>query len=194
MKDQVKLHYDEVLYESLRQLRQAKAKQEQVPAYVVFSDRALQEMAVYYPQNQQEFIKINGVGPIKWIKYGEEFLECICSHQSTKAMPKAEENKTRSSKEESIDLYQQGFSLEQIIQTRQLAKSTILTHLVESIQEGISLDISRLVPLPKQEAIQQAIAKAGFERLAPIKEILTDDHTYDDIRLVAAFYRQTQLL
>ena len=48
----------------------------------------------------------------------------------------------RSSLDETVALYQQGNSLEQIMQIRQLAKSTILTHLAEAIQQGIDLDLA----------------------------------------------------
>jgi len=183
-KEKVTLHYDEVLYETLRQLRQKKAKQEQVPAYVVFSDRALQEMALYYPQNQQEFIKINGVGPIKWIKYGEEFLQAIKAQLPLK-------NIKKSSKDETVELYQQHPSIEAIMQQRQLARSTIMTHLVEAIQEGVSLDISPLVSTSKQQVIEQLIAQLGCERIQPLKEQLSEDYTYDDLRLVVAFHRRS---
>ena len=69
--------YDEGLFEELRKLRLEIARSEKVPPYVVFSDRALQEMAIHFPQSENEFLKINGVGPIKWIKYGQKFLEAI---------------------------------------------------------------------------------------------------------------------
>lgn len=81
-KSPLALHYDEALFQTLRQLRLETARQENVPPYVVFSDRALQEMAVSFPQTKEEFGRINGVGPIKWIKYGEKFLELIRSHQT----------------------------------------------------------------------------------------------------------------
>lgn len=69
--------FDSSLFEKLRQLRTEMAQTERVPPYVVFSDRALQEMASYYPRTEEEFKKINGVGPIKWVKYGDAFLQCI---------------------------------------------------------------------------------------------------------------------
>jgi ATP-dependent DNA helicase RecQ len=78
------LNYDEKLFEILRQLRLQIARQEEIPPFVVFSDRALQEMALFYPQTQSDFVKINGVGPIKWLKYGEKFLEAITCHVSQK--------------------------------------------------------------------------------------------------------------
>ena len=71
------INFDAKVFEALRQLRTEIAKDEKVPPYVVFSDRALQEMAAYLPRTQDEFGRINGVGPIKWLKYGEQFLACI---------------------------------------------------------------------------------------------------------------------
>ena len=71
------LQYDEKLFEELRKLRLEIARADQVPPYVVFSDRALQEMAAHFPRSEKEFLRINGVGPIKWVKYGEKFLAAI---------------------------------------------------------------------------------------------------------------------
>lgn len=71
------LYYDKVLFEKLRNLRQECARSEKVPPFVIFSDRSLQEMALYFPQTEGEFSRINGVGPIKWLKYGEKFLHLI---------------------------------------------------------------------------------------------------------------------
>jgi ATP-dependent DNA helicase RecQ len=74
------VEFDAALFQALRQLRQQMAQQEKVPPYVVFSDRSLQEMAAFYPRTQEAFSKINGVGPIKWIKYGESFIKAIQYH------------------------------------------------------------------------------------------------------------------
>lgn len=188
------LLYDETLFEALRQLRLKMAREEEVPPYVVFSDRALQEMAVYFPQTQTEFVQINGVGPIKWLKYGEKFLEVIRAHGGSRTVPEREPVTTplqrRGSIDETVTLYQQGHSLEHIMQMRQLAKSTILTHLVEAIQQGINLDLSPLVSPEKQDAIKHVIAEVGAERLSPIKEKLPADFTFDEIRLVSSFFRR----
>ncbi len=73
------LEFDNQVFEQLRELRLKIARDEHVPPYVVFSDRALQEMAAYLPKTELEFSKINGVGPIKWLKYGEKFLKELSS-------------------------------------------------------------------------------------------------------------------
>jgi ATP-dependent DNA helicase RecQ len=161
-KESTTLHYDEKLFEKLRQLRLEVAREEEVPPFVVFSDRALQEMAVYFPQTQQEFSKINGVGPIKWVKYGERFLEVIRPYGRQKPLLIDREApvtpfKRQQSMEETVKLYQQGHSLEELMQARQLARSTILTHLAEGIQSGMDIDLTPLVSSVKREAIQQAI-------------------------------------
>ncbi|MFI0435480.1 MAG: DNA helicase RecQ [Parachlamydiaceae bacterium] len=190
------LHYDEPLFEALRELRLKIAREEAVPPYVVFSDRALQEMAVYFPQHQQDFVQINGVGPIKSIKYGEKFLELIRSHGGAKHLPErvneplASPLQRLSSMEETVSLYQQGHRLETIMEFRGLTKGTILAHLAEAIQEGEDLDLSPLVPFEKQIAIRSVISEVGADRLTPIKEKLSLDTTFEEIRLVAAFYRR----
>jgi ATP-dependent DNA helicase RecQ len=53
---------DEELFERLRLLRKTLADERLVPAYIVFSDVALRQMARYYPANDEEFARISGVG------------------------------------------------------------------------------------------------------------------------------------
>lgn len=68
---------DESLWEALRDCRQVLAKEHDVPAYVIFHDKTLQEMLQYRPQTASEMLDINGVGQTKLDRYGEQFLEII---------------------------------------------------------------------------------------------------------------------
>ncbi|HEU4632131.1 MAG TPA: HRDC domain-containing protein, partial [Gemmatimonadaceae bacterium] len=68
---------DAALFSALRTLRSELARSEQVPAYVVFPDRTLAEMAVRRPRTLQGLGDIRGVGPTKLEKYGERFLDAI---------------------------------------------------------------------------------------------------------------------
>jgi ATP-dependent DNA helicase RecQ len=65
------------LFESLRALRKRLADERRVPAYVVFSDRTLQDMAVRKPRTHDEFLEVHGVGQKKLEEYGDVFLEQI---------------------------------------------------------------------------------------------------------------------
>jgi ATP-dependent DNA helicase RecQ len=76
---------DEALLARLRDLRRTISRDEKVPAYVVFPDRTLAEIAVRRPTNQTAMGEIRGVGPVKLEKYGERFLEVVRSADETEA-------------------------------------------------------------------------------------------------------------
>jgi ATP-dependent DNA helicase RecQ len=67
------------LFAKLKELRLHLAKQRDVPAYVIFTDRSLADMARQRPQNDAEFAEINGVGAAKLKKFAEPFLEAIAA-------------------------------------------------------------------------------------------------------------------
>ncbi|WP_331776079.1 DNA helicase RecQ [Sulfurospirillum sp. 1612] len=64
-------------FEALRALRTKIAKEINLPAYVVFSDATLKEMAQKLPHDSDALLQINGVGPSKLEKYGTQFLQKI---------------------------------------------------------------------------------------------------------------------
>jgi ATP-dependent DNA helicase RecQ len=68
---------DAGLFERLRAVRRALAEQRGVPAYVIFSDATLAEMAARRPATTGELASISGVGPAKLSRYGQEFLAVI---------------------------------------------------------------------------------------------------------------------
>lgn len=69
--------YDRDLFDKLRMLRFELAKERKVPAYVIFSNAALEDMARRKPVTRQEFLEVNGVGEAKLTMYGEQFIRVI---------------------------------------------------------------------------------------------------------------------
>ena len=69
--------YDEALFERLREWRLARAAQDSVPAFVVFTDATLQLIAEHVPSDQRGLRAISGVGPGKIAKYGDEVLALV---------------------------------------------------------------------------------------------------------------------
>ncbi|SFV51342.1 ATP-dependent DNA helicase RecQ [hydrothermal vent metagenome] len=69
--------YDVKLFEQLRELRAKIAKENEIPAYIVFSDKTLKDMSIKKPQTKEEMLEVNGVGEVKFERYGEEFLEVL---------------------------------------------------------------------------------------------------------------------
>lgn len=68
---------EEALFEALRALRTEIAREEKVPPYIVFSDKALTHMCIMRPKTKEEMLTVSGVGEFKYEKYGERFLACI---------------------------------------------------------------------------------------------------------------------
>ncbi len=76
-------HHDDTdinvnIFDSLRALRAEIAKEEGKPAYIVFGDKSLKEMASFLPQDKDGMLRISGVGEAKFERYGKLFLNrCI---------------------------------------------------------------------------------------------------------------------
>lgn len=69
------------LYDALRSERMRIALAEGVPAYVVFSNAALADMAARRPRSMAEFLEVSGVGEVKAQRYGEAFLRAIRAYE-----------------------------------------------------------------------------------------------------------------
>lgn len=65
------------LFEQLRNLRTIIAKEENMPPYIIFADKTLQDMCVKAPLTKEEMLKVAGVGEKKYARYGERFLDAI---------------------------------------------------------------------------------------------------------------------
>ncbi len=88
----------DALSEKLRVLRSRLADHERVPAYFIFTDASLRDMANLAPITRDAFRQIRGVGPRKLERYGQEFIDVIRAHISSLS------NQTANSELESISL------------------------------------------------------------------------------------------
>ncbi len=68
---------DEPVFSALRALRKKLAEAQGVPAYVIFADRTLIDMATRRPRTLDELSQCSGVGATKLARYGAEFLEAL---------------------------------------------------------------------------------------------------------------------
>jgi ATP-dependent DNA helicase RecQ len=62
-------------------VRQRLADAEGKPAYIIFNDRTLHELAEVRPLELEEMLEITGIGPAKLERYGEAFLEVLRSYE-----------------------------------------------------------------------------------------------------------------
>ena len=78
---EAKYAFSEGLFAKLKELRLVLANEDNVPAFVVFSDATLVEMCKSHPQTTEELLSVSGVGQVKLQRYGERFLQLLCAEE-----------------------------------------------------------------------------------------------------------------
>ncbi len=172
------------LFETLRKLRYEISKEEEVPAYVIFSDAALRQMETERPMSDQELLAIDGVGKAKLEKYGDAFIKAIIDFQQSKVVRKKKETTTY---KETLELYQSGLSVEEIAHKRKLGLSTIMSHLAKLYVDGADIDLEPFIS--KEEVSQIAEAQVKLESpntLKPYFDYFEEKLDYGKIRLALA--------
>lgn len=180
------------LFIDLKDLRRKLALEKNIPPYVIFSDTTLKEMATFLPIEKDTFLNIKGVGDKKYNTYGNLFIEKIENFKeknNVKSLPKQiEYNPSIEPKKKthilSYDLYKEGKQVEEIAEIREITKDTVLNHFVKCQEEGLDISWEDFVDNEKEKEILDAIDNVGREYLKPIKQAVSDDISYYDIKAV----------
>lgn len=174
------------LFETLRKLRYEIAQEEEVPAYVIFSDASLRQMEVLRPMSDEDFLAVEGVGKAKLEKYGTDFINAIIEFHRNKSVVKKE--KKENTYKKTLELFQTGLSVEKIAGQRNLGETTIISHLAKLYVDGNDIDLSQFVS--EDEIIQIEKAQIELENpnaLRPYFEYFEEKMSYDKIRFGLAF-------
>ena len=183
-KKEPKQKVNKALFEELRALRTRLAKAENVPPYIIFSDKSLSDMVALKPDTASKFMDVSGVGQNKLEKYGNQFMTLIKEFKSENA-----DSKTPT-KLVSYNSYKEGVTIEDIATERKLKPSTILIHLVDCYLEGLEIDLAVFVT----EDILLKVANAYKEceqpiTMKPIFDFLEEEIQYNDIRVALAILK-----
>ena len=196
----------EDLFASLKEMRLKIAQASNLPPFVIFHDRTLIAISQRLPQTTSELLAIKGCGEYKVSAYGDQTLEVVraylkihpearplgeplMNHDGAVAgRPLLKKPSGGNTVEITWMLWENGGTLEEIARKRGITPSTITEHLVQLIDEGRSVDLNRVLSKERITLIEEAIVRAGSERLAPIKSLLPQDVSYDEIRLVVGQY------
>ncbi|MCK4563826.1 MAG: RecQ family ATP-dependent DNA helicase, partial [Verrucomicrobia bacterium] len=194
--------YSEKLFGQLRIQRQHLAQKEGVPPFVIFSDRTLREMALYFPDTPEQMAGISGVGAAKLAKYGDTFMTLIemFKHAHPEEVRKRsllkvpikiakKRKKTGQTIADTLDLAKQGLSMEAIAKLRGLAEGTISQHIEKLLEEGLGkdLDVDQLLETSKRLQVEELFNQHGGKSMKSIIEASGDTVTYAELRLVRAF-------
>ena len=137
------------LFEKLRVLRYQIAKEQGVPAYVVFGDASLKDMETKQPLTKSEFAQVSGVGEAKLEKYADVFLTEIAAHIAS-VKPKIPTH------EQTWAFFKEGLTPSEIAQKRDLTENTIYGHLLKMHAQGEEIDLHELVTEEELSKIEKA--------------------------------------
>lgn len=169
------------LFQRLKTLRHAIALEENIPAYLVFSDATLQEIEQNRPLTDEDFLEINGVGQRKLEVYGDQFIKEIIAFNKEKNSKKADTHKV------TYELYQQGLTIDAIAEKRNLKAPTIYSHIAKLYGDGFPIQIYDFVSTSEVDSVKKAKEELDSpESLKPYFEYFDEQIDYFKIRLALA--------
>lgn len=186
---------DRGLFEGLRDLRRQIAAERRVPAYIIFGDATLREMARVRPGSLQNFIQIRGVGQRKTDEFGRRFVEYIVTYcrehnlptdiaVETRPRTPAPKKRPHRSCHAAFELFARGHGIEEVADKLGRAHSTTMQYLAEYIQAHKPRRIDTWVDDATYRRVAAVAEQLGTDRLKPLFEKLNGQISYHAIRLV----------
>jgi ATP-dependent DNA helicase RecQ len=179
------------LLELFKEWRRNTSNQAAVPAYVVLSDAALEDLCRKAPANRSELLGVTGIGERKAELYGSDILAVFeayrngarAAERAVSQMPPAEET---------LQLIGEGRTFEEIARIRGRQLATVVNMVADLIEKRRLEFRPEWVPAQNHERIEEAVKRLGSQFLKPLREALPEEITWDQIRLVVALIRSRQ--
>lgn len=179
---------DEELFNRLRAVRSKLAKDENVPAYVIFSDATLKEMAHEKPITSSDLLSVGGVGEHKLDKYGSYFLNAIVDFN-----PNESAKAKGSTYKDTLALLNQNVAVAQIAKTRNLELTTVYSHIAQLYLSGDLKSLAQYITEEDVVEIKEASLRVGSTKaMKPIFEQLKEQIPYYKIRLALAILEKRE--
>ena len=195
-------HADKSLFEKLKVVRRKLASEQNVPPFIIFSDNVLLEMSAQRPSTLEGMLNVSGIGNVKLDAYGRTFLAAIrdhCESTSTeldvnwkKGLIGQSANRPRTSsgtgtKATTYPLIREGRPLVEIAEKAEITVGTVVSHLLDLMQEEAIASIDCWLPVELQQRVIAAADIVGREKLKPIFDHLEQSVPYEQIRLILNF-------
>ena len=185
---------DPTLFAMLKDLRKKVAKQKGVPAYAVFQEGSLEQMATGYPVSLEELQQVQGVGVGKARKFGKEFVELIKRHCEENDIERPEDLRVRTVAKKSavkvkiIQSIDRQVALDDIANAQGLEFEELLDEVEAIVYSGTKLNIDyfleEVMDDDHVDDIYDYFSESDTDDLATAMEELGDDYSEDEVRLV----------
>jgi ATP-dependent DNA helicase RecQ len=167
---------DDTLLSKLKAWRKDKASQNSVPAYVIFHDATLNDLASIKPTSLKSLQDIQGFGKVKIDRFGKEVLDIII--QSSGKV---------STYQKTLSLYEQEPSIAAIAAKRELSEQTIINHLIKLFEDGENINLNKFVSEFEVQKVKEVSERTkNFFQLKPLHDALDNELDYSKISLALA--------
>jgi len=196
---------DRDLFEALRVLRRAIAAERKLPAYIVFGDAALRDMARRRPTTRDGFLDVDGVGEAKTRQYGETFVAAIrefCRGRglptdidpAARPAPRRLGGRPRRTANATVDLarsiayerFDRGQSVAAVADAVGTAPRAVLAYLLDYLRERRLTSPEPWVDAAAFERIRDVARSIGTARPRDIVRRLDGLVTHDEVRIAIA--------
>src|SRR5262249_34541007 len=168
-----------------KEWRRQTAQRAAVPAYVVLSDAALEDLCRKRPTNLRELLGVTGIGERKAELYGSEIFAVFEAYRKGARAARHE-----TPMEETLRLLGEGRTFEQIAEARGGQLQTVVNMVADLVEKGRLEYKMDWVGEERHREIVEVVKKLGSNFLRPIKDALPPEVTYEQIRLVVAWCRK----
>ena len=186
--------YDTTLFNLLKGLRKAVARQKSLPPYVIFQEPALEEMATFYPSTIENLRMIIGVGESKARKFGKPFLDLINRYVNDNDIMTASDILIKSSGIKSrnkisiINQIDKKYDLEDIASLLGMTYEMLITEIENISDSGTKLNLNyyldHLLDDERQDDIIDYFLGSESGDLDQAIIDLEEDYSEDEIRLM----------
>jgi ATP-dependent DNA helicase RecQ len=186
---------DEKLVEMLKDLRKQVAKEKNLPPFVIFLERSLDDMATMFPTTTEELEKCQGVSKGKAIRYGKKFLELITQYVEENEIERPDDFVMKgvvnrnNNKIFIIQTVDKKIPLETIAKTKDLRMDELLEEMETIVASGTKLNldyaITEMVDNYEQEEILDYFKSCQTSSLQIAQQELTDGNfTWEQLKIM----------
>ncbi len=200
---------DRDLFEHLRNIRRELSEKSSVPAFVIFSDRTLRDLARRRPTELIMFKAAHGIGDAKVKKFGKRFcleISDFCREHSlsvdividpnsaSETAPAAPSptTQTNTAKITAFEMFAKGKTIDAVMTALSRAQTTTAGYLCDFIEETKPKSVEKWVSKSIYVEVAGAADHVGFDKLKPIYEHLKEKVAYHQIKIVLAHARNHQ--
>lgn len=136
------------LLEQLKAIRRSISQREGLPAYMIFSDASLLDMARRRPTTIEEFSRVNGAGERKTVRFGRDFIGAIRKFEGL-----SKSSGPGEALRETLMLHNTGMAVDEIAHTRGVKPATIYGHIAKLIDADLITQFAGIISRPMYEHI-----------------------------------------